>query len=197
MNMILSSCDFHEEHSKAAVLENLPRPIGDCRALFIPNENATPENLRTDMYFRRMRQKGFKKGNIFVFDHTRPADFFRLPLDVVYISGGNTFLTLQKLRSTGFDRELVRLVRSGVTYVGGSAGAHVVSKSVSHVARYDPLPENFDDFSGLGLFNGIFVCHFSAERDEHFRSLKAAGENVFSLRNDQTIIVTENGFVYR
>lgn len=193
MKMILSSCDFHEDAPRKAILENLPKPVGECRVLFIPNERATPENLKNDMYFRRLRQKGFKKGSIFVFDHTRPEDFFGVETDVIYVSGGNTFLTLKKLRDAGFDGELARRIRAGTTYIGGSAGAHIVGKSVAHLTRYDECPDDFSDFRALGLYDGIFICHYGPERAAHFRALKEAGENVTALSNEQTVIVTENG----
>lgn len=188
MKLILSSRDFFEEQPKRVILDNLPKPAAECRVLFIPNENATEENLKMDKYFRRMRQKGFARGNIFVFDHTRPGEFFDLDLDVIYIGGGNTFLTLKKLRDTGFDREIVRRVRAGTTYIGGSAGAHIASKNVAHVARYDALPDGFDDFRGLGLIDCIFICHFDETRASHYAELRAAGQNVVALTNDRSLL---------
>ena len=45
MRLILSSRDFRGEQSRACILRNLPRPIAECRVLFIPNEKATAESI--------------------------------------------------------------------------------------------------------------------------------------------------------
>lgn len=191
MTLILSSRDFLEEKPKKVILDHLPKPIEKCRVLFIPNENATPENLKMDKYFRRMRQKGFAQQNIFIFDHTRAEDYRDVPTDLIFVSGGNTFLTLKKLRDTGFDEEIARRVRAGTIYIGGSAGAHIVSKSITHIVKYDALPEGFDDFSGIGLFDGILICHFDESRRAHYEELRAAGEKVYALTNDESLVITD------
>ena len=188
MKLILSSRDFHEDAPRAVIEAHLPKPAKDCRVLFIPNEHATPENLKNDMYNRRLRQKGFSRGNIYVFDHTRPRDFEDLSPDLIYISGGNTFLLLKKLRDTGFDKALVRYLRAGVLYIGGSAGAHIVSESVAHIARYDEVPAGFDDFFALGLVDAIFVCHYGPEREEHYKELCAVGARVIALTDTQSVL---------
>lgn len=193
MTLILSSCDFSEDRPRAVIREHLPKPAEECRILFVPNERANEETLKMDKYNRRLRQKGFSRGRIFVFDHTRPRDFEDLDFDVIYIGGGNTFLILQKLRDTGFDRVIAQRVRAGATYIGGSAGAHIASKSVSHLTRYDAPPEGFTDFSALGLWDGILVCHYGPEREAHYRELLRSGERVIPLRNDQTLLVTDEG----
>ena len=46
MKLILSSCDFRNEKSRDVILTNLPKPIEQCRLLFIPNEKATFEAIR-------------------------------------------------------------------------------------------------------------------------------------------------------
>ena len=43
MKLILSSCDFRNEKSKRTILDNLSKPIDQCKLLFIPNEKATYE----------------------------------------------------------------------------------------------------------------------------------------------------------
>ena len=68
-----------------------------------------------------------------------------------------------------------------------------MSKSVRHIARYDEVPGGFDDFSALGLFDGIFICHFCEERRAHYEELKKAGEKVFALTNEQSAIITGQG----
>ncbi len=113
-----------------------------------------------------------------------------MQIDVIYISGGNTFATIKRIRGCGFDKCIVEYINSGVTYIGGSAGAHIASKSIAHIVGIDPLPEGMTNFDGLGLFDGILVCHYNNERKKLFETLKADGKyKVYALTDDESIVV--------
>ena len=114
-----------------------------------------------------------------------------MDIDVLYISGGNTLKTLDRIRKSGFDKEIVRYIQSGVTYIGGSAGAHIVTQDVSHVTRYDEAPEDMTDFSGLGLFDGVLICHFTPERQAHYEQLLQESQcKVYTLSDEDSIVVS-------
>jgi len=188
--LILSSCDFRNDNAKRIIIDNLPKTIGSCRVLFIPNEKATHESIVSGKYHRRLAEFGFLEDHVTVFDHTCPDVFRNLGIDLIYISGGNTFATLQKLRDTGFDKDIIRYVHNGVTYIGGSAGAHIVSKDVAHVAAFDDVPDGVTDFSGLGLFDGVLICHYTSEREAYFKQLQVDSTcPVYALTDDETVIV--------
>ena len=115
MKLILSSCDFRNENSRQVILDNLPKPLSECRLLFIPNEKATSDKVASDKYHARMAELGFDPALVRVLDYADPAPSVGLNIDVLYISGGNTFATLDRIRRCGFDREIVRYIRAGVT----------------------------------------------------------------------------------
>ena len=189
MKLILSSCDFRSEKARQVILDNLPKPLSQCRLLFIPNEKCSPEKLQSGVYHRRMQEHGFSAENILVFDPLRPKAFCGLELDVLYVSGGNSFLTLDLLRRCSFDRELIRYIRAGVPYIGGSAGAHLVSEDLSHLSCYDSPPEGMIDFRGLGLFPGILLCHFDSSRQAHYLQLCAEGRfDVYPLTDEESLV---------
>lgn len=50
MKLILSSCDFSNDESREVIYQNLPKPIEDCRLLYIPNDRACPEAIASDVY---------------------------------------------------------------------------------------------------------------------------------------------------
>lgn len=191
MKLILSSCDFKNAQSRQVILENLPKPLAECRLLFIPNEKSTSERLKSGIYSLRMRKHGFSGSNTLIFD-PECADRFRgLNIDLLYVSGGNTFETLDRLRKCRFDQEITRYVRSDVTYIGGSAGAHIVTESISHLTRYDPVPAGMTDFCGLGLYPGILMCHFTEARRSHFLDLCQSGKwPVCPLGENDSIVYT-------
>ncbi|MBQ8836759.1 MAG: Type 1 glutamine amidotransferase-like domain-containing protein [Clostridia bacterium] len=191
MKLILSSCDFRNENSKRVILENLPKPINECKLLFIPNEKATLDAIKSGKYHNRMTEFGFSKENVTVFNYYAPKDFCGLDIDVIYVSGGNTLKTLHRIRNSVFDKELVRYVKSGVTYIGGSAGAHIVTQDVSHVSTYDPAPEGMSDYHGLGLLDGILICHYSESRKELYDKLVSEGKKVYVLTDDESLVIDE------
>ena len=190
MKLILSSCDFRNEKSKKTIIDNLSKPIDQCKLLFIPNEKATHEAIHSEKYFLRMQEFGFTKDNIAVFDYYNEQQFINLDLDIIYISGGNTFATLKRIKDCGFDKEIIRYVRSGVLYIGGSAGSHIATQSVAHIAAFDPIPDGMTDFKGLGLFDGIIFCHYTEEHKALYDKLKSEGKyKVFALRDEDSLVV--------
>lgn len=189
MKLILSSCDFRNCNSQEVIMDNIPCRIDKCKLLFIPNEKATQEAISGSIYYDRMQEFGFKKENIYVFDHNTPDKFKDLDIDVIYISGGNTFGTLDKIRKCNFDKEIIRYVKSGVVYIGGSAGAHIVSKNIQHIEKYDANTVGITDFSGLGLFDGVLICHYTDARKEDYVNLSANSEfKAYALTDEDSIV---------
>ncbi len=192
MKLILSSCDFKNGNSQKVILENLPKPINKCKLLFMPNEKATGEAIRGNKFISRMEEFGFARENIHVFDYYDPKPFFGLAIDVLYVSGGNTFATLARIRESGFDGEMVRYIMSGVTYIGGSAGAHIVTKSIAHLEGIDEKPADMTDLAGLGIFDGILICHYKEERQALYERLQKEGHYpVYALTDDEYLIVNK------
>ena len=191
MKLILTSCDFRNKKSQKVIMDNLPYPIDKCRLLFIPNEKATSEAISSDVYYDRMQEFGFVKENVYVFDHNNPDKFKNLDIDVVYISGGNTFGTLDKIRKCNFDKDIIRYVKSGIVYIGGSAGAHIASNNIKHVENYDENIVGLTDYSGLGLFDGILICHYTDSRKYDFEQLSQHSEFKAHALTDEDSIVYE------
>ncbi len=191
MRLILSSRDFRGEASRACILRNLPRPIAECRVLFIPNEKATAESIASGRYHSRLAEFGFSREMVTVYNPARAGEFFGLAIDVIYVSGGNTFATLERVRREGFDRELVRLIRAGTTYIGGSAGAHLVTQSVEHLREIDENRVGLTDFCGLGLLNGVLICHYCAGRAALRDRLQSEGRTVYPLTDEKSLCLIE------
>ncbi len=190
MKLILSSCDFRNDNAKKTIIDNLSKPIDQCKLLFIPNEKATYEAIHSEKYFLRMQEFGFTRDNIAVFDYYDAQQFINLDLDIIYISGGNTFATLKRIKDCGFDKEIIRYVKSGVLYIGGSAGAHIATQSIEHIAAFDFIPDGMNEFKGLGLFDGILICHYTAERKRLLDDLISNSKyKVYALSDDDSLVV--------
>ena len=190
MKLILSSCDFGNPTSARFIIDNLCKPISDCKVLYFPNEKVTPEKIKSGKYEARVAAFGFQKKNIYVANYFEPSQFFNLDIDVIYISGGNTFGTMKLIRDSGFDKAIINYVHRGVIYIGGSAGAHIATADISHVAKYDKDTFGLTDFSGLGLYNGILICHYTEDRESDLKKLSIMGKyHVIALNDAEFIIV--------
>lgn len=190
MKLILSSCDFRNTVSNKTIINNLNKPIEKCKVLFIPNEKASYEAIHSEKYYLRMQDFGFARDNIRIFDYFNPKPYFGLDIDLIYISGGNTFATLKRIKKSGFDKEIIRYVKSGVIYIGGSAGAHIVTQNIEHIAAFDSVHEDMTDFNGLGFVDGILICHYTEERKALYDKLIADGRyKIYVLKDDESLII--------
>ena len=192
MHLILSSCDFSSAVVCAAIMNELPKAAEDCTVLYFPSEKASNKDVKSAKFKKRLEAYGFTRANVTVFNKNAPEKYFGLDFDVIYVGGGNTFSMLKTMRDTGFDKEIIRNVRNGALYIGGSAGAHIASKNVEHVQAFDENEVGLCDFSGLGLFDGIFICHYCEERKPYFEKAKCENKyRVFTLSDDEYITVNE------
>ena len=99
---------------------------------------------------------------------------------------------MKKIKDSNFDKEIIKYVRNGVIYVGGSCGAHIVTKNIEHAKYFDTVCDDFDDFTGLGLFDGIIIPHFDEERQKVYDLLKNKNEwKIYPLTDDDSIIVDD------
>ena len=192
MKLILSSCDFGNPASARFIIDHLCKPISESKVLYFPNEKVTTEKIKSGKYEARVAEFGFQKKNIHVANYFDPTPFLNLDIDVIYISGGNTFGTMKLIRDSGFDQAIMDYVHRGVIYIGGSAGAHIATADLSHVAKYDKDTFGLTDFSGLGLYQGILVCHYTEDRKSDFDALSSLGKyHVITLSDEQSIVVKD------
>lgn len=190
MHLILTSCDFLNVNSKNCIISNLKTPVEKCKILFIPNENATLEAIQSEKYYSRVKVHGFQRPNIYIFDYYHPENYTNLNIDAIYISGGNTFRHLDRLKKCGFDKAIINYVNRGVTYIGGSAGTHIATKNIKHVLQFDDNATGITDFDGLGFFDGIIFCHYTDERKKYYEQAISEGKyKAYALTDNDSIVI--------
>lgn len=80
----------------------------------------------------------------------------------------------------------------GVIYLGASAGTHIATSNIEHVLNFDDNNVNVTEYTGIGLIDGIVICHYDESRKKIADMLKLKGEyNVYTLKDDQ--IIYSNG----
>ncbi|MBQ7307229.1 MAG: Type 1 glutamine amidotransferase-like domain-containing protein [Clostridia bacterium] len=192
MKLILSSCDFTNPNPRKAIYDNLNKPIQECKVLFFPNEKATKEKIVSGKYHKRLSEYGFLSKNIYVFNYFESGDFDYNDVDIIYVGGGNTFETLNLIRKSNMDKFIIERVKKGTIYIGGSASAHIVSQDIEHVSRYDENKSNIINFDGLKLFDGIFICHYNKDRENHYKSLLMENKyEVYAMTDEEFIVVNK------
>lgn len=192
MKLILSSSDFGNPISAQFIKDNLGKPMEECRVLYFPNEKATEERINSSKYYDRVSALGFQRQNITVFNYYDPVGYDSLEIDAIYISGGNTYGTIDRIREAKADMLIKKYVKNGAVYIGGSAGAHIACANISHVKRYDTNTFNVKDMRGLELYTGILICHYNKDREAHFLELKETSPFRVTALNDEESILVED-----
>ena len=188
--LILSSCDFRNEKSAEVIFSHLPKAVKACRVLFFPNEKATEAAILGGKHHARLAEFGFEPQNVTVFNYFSPQNLADAAFDVIYISGGNTFGTMKRLKDTSADLIIKNYVNQGAVYIGGSAGAHIASADIEHVKKYDTDPFGLTDFKGLGLFQGVLICHYTDDRKADLEALKIGSPYpVTALKDDEPLVI--------
>ena len=63
MKLILSSCDFRNDNARKTIIDNLSKPISQCKLLYIPNEKATFETINdaelSAAEYTRLAERGY------------------------------------------------------------------------------------------------------------------------------------------
>lgn len=189
MKVILSSKVFGDIEATKKLKMVLDKKFCELKVLLI----ATPcLPYGPEKYMGELVNNGVKNENIIVFNHENSMNYANLDIDVVYVTGGNTFTGLKLLKESGFDSEIIKYLNNGVTYIGRSAGSHIASKNVEHVLEFDTNDIGLIDFNAIGLFDGILVCHYDSNRKICYDNLVNDNKyNVYKLTN-QEIMIIEN-----
>lgn len=189
MKLIL--CSVSDEPIFEKIKEYLDKPPEQIKILVIPS--AMPVPVRERKILKGVAKHGFSEENIIIFNHKKADNFRNLAIDAVYTCGGNTFLLLKRLRQSGFDKDIAAYIKKGATYIGASAGAHLVSRDTRHLIPIDgdeSTLKDFTDFTALGLFEGIIFCHFGPDRQQFYEKAAAEGKyKVHTLTNDEIMII--------
>lgn len=100
-----------------------------------------------------------------------------LKYDAIYIGGGNTYKLLNEIRNSSFDKLIVKFLKMGKDYYGGSAGAILVGKSIDTAQFADKNEVKLKNTDGLNLIGDYSVwCHYQPLDDQKIESI--IGNNI-------------------
>jgi dipeptidase E len=199
MKLLLTSGGISNRAIAASLLELVGRPASEVKVGFIPTA-ANVETHNKDWLigqFVSLWRYGFSQ--IDIVDPTAAGVDWRNRLDAVdmlWLSGGNTFHLLDQVRKTGFDDWLKEAIKTKV-YVGGSASSILMTPSIA-VAGLEPGDENLPgitDLTGLGHVSFEIEPHCDPARIEAMKNYAGNSPNPLYAIDDETAIRVVDGEV--
>ena len=184
------------------VTELLPKPPSELKAAFIPTAG-DPYSDKGFVYVDREKlvEMGFNVTDIDLKKTDESALEAKLAgVDLVLVAGGNTYYLLDKVRKSGFDKVIKKMLDRGLVYVGSSAGSILCCPTIEGAKRFDDPNDapGLTDYSGLNLFGKVIIPH--AHKEKYAKRIKQTtaemneqGLEVITLTDDQAMIVTDDG----
>ena len=106
-------------------------------------------------------ESGFKRENVILSGQQDSIDEI-IECDFYYCTEGNTFEVLSLMRDRGVDKAIKAGFDIGnKLYIGASAGAAIAGTSVEEIKDFDRNFVGMTDFTGLRLFDGIIIPHYT------------------------------------
>jgi len=170
---------------KQKFLELLGKLPEDARVLFVPTAAITDgAKYYAGLCKEELLEMGFKEANIV--EHELDGSLTEaeaMEFDILYIPGGNTRHLLNRIKETGFDRIIKKMVYANKVYVGVSAGSLIATPNID---KDDPLnPES----AGLALVHAYLSVHCTDETQLTDLPLPH-----IALTDRQALWVTYSGF---
>ena len=200
MKLFLSSLSISEEQ-KTTFAGLVGKPLREISFVLIENAADTYEESSKGFVLETRQNLESLGMNIKVLDITRYTDESETILgelkdaDVVWFGGGNVYYLRWLMKKTGLDTVIQKLVREGVVYGGGSAGAIVAGKTLRHYDIVDDpglAPEVMYD--GLDLTDIIMIPHWETEgiqsKLQEIKSLyEEEGSEVVVIKDGQALLI--------
>ena len=131
--------------------------------------------VNTEFDMNQLNDLGFEVEILDLRDYFERIEVLRtklLELDMLWVSGGNTFILRQAMRLSGFDELIADLQkRPNFVYGGYSAGCCVLSPTLQGLQIVDepyvyPYELKETIWEGLGLIDYAFLPHFDSDHPE-------------------------------
>ena len=199
MKLLLTSGGVSRKVIGSALVSLVDKPASEVKVGFV----ATAANVESGNHdwlirqFMELWRYGFSW--IDIVDPSAAGVDWRTRLaevDVVYVSGGNTFHLLDQVRKTGFDVWLKENLGNKV-YVGGSASTILMAPSIN-VAGLEPGDENLPgltDLTGLSYVPFEIEPHCNAARFKVVEEYRKTRPNSVYAIDDSTAIQVVDGEV--
>jgi len=195
--LFLSSAGITPE-TKEEFLKLLEKNPKDITVAFIPTA-ADPEGDKTFVQWsiNQINELGMKFFTVDLKEENKDTLYKKLSrADIIWINGGNTFYLLDRVRKSGFNQIIEKILDEGKMYVGVSAGSYLACSNIEsakwkHIS--DPDIVGLKDLTALNLVKLLVVTHY---KDQYKQDVENGSKTtklpVVALNDKQAIIVTGN-----
>lgn len=189
-NVLLTSAGFEDMDGKQksniadCFREMLGKSANDAKVLFIPTTAVNNDAKEMDDWCRReLIHIGILPENITTYDIDGSLyEDDAMTYDVIYFTGGDTGYLLRRIKETGFDIIIKKMVYTNKVYVGVSAGSIIATPNIGN-----PFDEST---AGLCLVNAYLSVH-CPENMELRTDLPLPH---IPLTDNQALVVTCDGY---
>lgn len=166
MKLLLTSVGVTKRSLAKSLTELVGKAPSETKVGFIPTAANVEEGNKDWVINQYLNLWRFGYANVDIVDVAAADVDWRgrlADVDVLYLSGGNTFYLLDQVRKSGFD-EWLRENLSSKIYVGGSASTILVTPSIEIADPFDPNLPGLTDLTGLGFVNFEVEPHCTEAR---------------------------------
>lgn len=161
MKLLLTSSGIANEKIAQALRELTDKAPDTAKVGFVPTaanaEGGNKDWLINDLL--RLRNAGYEW--IDIIDPSAAGVDWRSRLeamDIVFLSGGNTFHLLDQIRQTGLGEWLAGH-KDAKVFVGSSAGSIVMTPTIATANGADPNLKGLENLDALGFVDFDFIPH--------------------------------------
>ena len=176
----------------------LPDKPSNLKLAFIPTAS-NPYKNKSWLYKDRDKlvEMGFKVKDVDIEGKT--YDELKKDLsdiDVLFVSGGNTFYLLEKTLEGGFNELAKKFINQGKVYIGSSAGSVLVCPTIAFVEGLDDPKEapSLKSYDGLNDVNFLVMPHYGNEEykemyEKILEKWKGSGHELKLMTDNEALIV--------
>lgn len=161
--VVLSSCGIIEPDFKNKVLALFKKPVESLKLLYITTaiDGERGDKSWVVKEYKSILALGISEKNIKEYK-IGDGKINISNFDAIYVIGGNTFYLMDKIRESGFDKQIMDAIERGIPYIGSSAGAIVLGTTLKPAEIYGDIPiVNRRDYEGLGIVDDAVIPHMN------------------------------------
>lgn len=86
--------------------------------------------------------------------------------DIICIGGGNAFYLLEKMKESGFDKIIRKILTKDVVYIGSSAGSCITAPDITLISDLDnpSCAKSLNSYKSLSLINELLLPHSNTKK---------------------------------
>lgn len=115
--------------------------------------------------------------------------------DIVYVTGGNTFFLLEKMKACNFEKIIRKTLARDCVYIGSSAGTAICCPDIDYIsAMDDPGKAQLNDTLALNLVDFFVMVHmdhpdFGEQANAKVSEMKKQSLPVVCLKDHEALFV--------